>query len=120
MIKKADIILAVMLIIAGLAMSYIFSFGKSAGDELVVTVDGKVFGSYPLYEDREIVVKQKGHTNKITISDGIVSMSFSDCKGQDCVHQRSISQTGENIICLPNKVVLEIKGGEGEYDSISK
>ena len=45
MIKKADIILTVILIIAGLAISYAFSTGKTAGDELLITADGRKFGS---------------------------------------------------------------------------
>ena len=32
MIKKADVILAVFLIVAGIIMSYALSFGQSAGD----------------------------------------------------------------------------------------
>ncbi|MFQ7473439.1 MAG: NusG domain II-containing protein [Anaerovoracaceae bacterium] len=120
MIKKADIILAVFLIAAGLAMSYIISFGKTAGDELKVTANGKIFGYYPLAENREIEIKQNEHINKITIKDGKVSMSFSDCRGQDCIHQHPISKTGETIVCLPNKVILEITGNEDEYDSIAK
>ena len=47
-------------------------------------------------------------------------MSFSDCRGQDCVEQHAISQTGESIVCLPNKVMLEIKGGTSEYDSVAR
>lgn len=120
MFKKADIILAVLLVAAGLAVSYILSFGQTAGDELLISADGSKFGSYSLFEDREIVVEQNGHINKVTINDGIVSMSFSDCKGQDCVHQADISQTGESIICLPNKVVLEVTGGNGDFDSVAK
>lgn len=120
MIKKADIILALLLLAAGFAMSYILSFGKTAGQELLVTVDGEPFGYYPLTEDREIEVKQKEHINKITIRDGQVSMSFSDCHGQDCVNQHSISKAGETIVCLPNKVILEINGDNTEYDAIAK
>lgn len=120
MFKKADIILAVLLVAAGLAISYYLSFGQTAGDELIINVDGEKFGSYSLFEDRDIVIKQHGHINKVTINDGIVSMSFSDCKGQDCVHQADISKTGESIICLPNKVVLEVAGGSTEFDSIAK
>ncbi len=120
MIKKADIILACFLVIAGLALSYFFSFGQSAGDRLDVTCDGELFGSYPLSEDREITVDRDGHLNKITIEDGHVSMSFSDCRGQDCIHQGSISKTGESIICLPNKVILEISGGTRQYDTIAR
>lgn len=120
MIKKADIILTVILIIAGLALSYAFSTGKTAGDELLITVDGEKFGSYPLLEDREITVKQESHINKVTIKGGTVSMTFSDCKGQDCVRQHDISETGETIICLPNKIVLEITGGESKYDAVAR
>lgn len=120
MFKKADIILAAVLIVIGLAMSYFLSFGTSSGHELVISCNGERFGSYSLLEDREVVIERNGHINKVTISDGIVSMSFSDCKGQDCVKQADISKTGETIICLPNKIVLEITGDETEYDSISR
>ena len=84
------------------------------------TRGGKVFGTYSLAEDRTIEVKQDSHINKITIKNGHVSMSFSDCHGQDCVQQHSISRTGESIVCLPNKVMLEIQGGKSEYDSIAR
>ena len=120
MIKKADVILALALIVIGLAMSWFFSFGQAAGSELVITRGGKVFGTYSLAEDRTIEVKQDSHINKITIKNGHVSMSFSDCHGQDCIQQHSISRTGESIVCLPNKVMLEIQGGKSEYDSIAR
>jgi len=119
-IKKADIILAVVLITAGLAASYALSFGQNTGDELLITVDGKKFGSYSLMEDQEIAIKDDGHINKITIMDGVVSMSFSDCHGQDCVKMTPISKTGENIICLPHKIVLEITGSDAAYDSVAR
>lgn len=120
MIKKADIILAAALIVIGLAMSYFFSSGSSSGQELLVSCGGERFGSYSLLEDREIVIERNDHINKITIKNGIVSMNFSDCRGQDCVQQAGISKTGESIVCLPNQVVLEIIGGSAEYDSISR
>ena len=120
MIKKADIILAAALIIVGLAMSYILSFGQTVGSELLITCNGEKFGSYSLYENKEIEIKQNDHINKVTINNGVVSMSFSDCHGQDCIHQGEITKSGETIICLPNKVVLEIEGGEKKYDTLSK
>lgn len=119
-IKKADIVLAVFLIAVGLGMSYFLSFGQVTGQELVVTADGEKFGSWILTEDREISIERDGHINKITIKGGVVSMSFSDCHGQDCVQQGEISKTGESIICLPHKLVLEIEGGEAAYDSVAR
>ncbi|MDO4544682.1 MAG: NusG domain II-containing protein [Bacillota bacterium] len=119
-IKKADILLAAFLILVGFAASYVLSFGQTNGDTLLITVGGEKFGSYSLLEDKEIAIDRNSHINKVTIKDGVVSMSFSDCRGQDCVHQHEISRTGESIICLPNQVVLEITGGEAEYDSIAR
>ena len=120
MIKKADIILAAALIVIGLALSFILSSDKSSGDELVIEADGEKFGSYSLLENKEIVIKNNSHINKVTINDGTVSMSFSDCKGQDCVNHNPISDSGESIICLPNKIVLEITGDEDKYDVVAK
>lgn len=120
MIKKADIILAVILIAAGLISSALLSFGRDPGSVLSVETDGLVYGTYPLDEDREIEVVQNGHINKITIDKGYVSMSFSDCPNRDCVHHAPISMSGETIICLPNKVVLEIDGTDTRYDSVAR
>ena len=120
MIKKADIILTLGLIVIGLIMTWYFTTGGSDPQELKVSVNGQVYGTYDLSTDRTITIKQKGYTNKITIYNNSVSMSFSDCHGQDCVRSHSISQTGEQIVCLPHKVILEIEGGEAVYDSISK
>lgn len=124
MIKKADIILAALLIIIGMLSSYLLVFDQTYGSEASITVNGNLFGTYPLSEDRQITVKQNSHINKITIKDGSVSMSFSDCSGQDCVNHKSISKIGEAIVCLPNKVVVDIKGDSREnrerYDSIAR
>ena len=75
MIKKADIILAAALIIIGIAMSYILSFGQDTGSELIISCDGEKFGSYSLFEDREIEIEQNDHINKVTINNGVVSFT---------------------------------------------
>ena len=120
MFKKADILLAATLIAAGLAISYIFSFGQSAGNTLEISCDGEIFGSYSLEKDREITINCGEHINKVIINKGTVSMSFSDCPGQDCIQQEAISHTGETIVCLPNRILLEISGNTRQYDTIAR
>ncbi|MCQ2547199.1 MAG: NusG domain II-containing protein [Clostridia bacterium] len=121
MFKKADIILAVVLIVLGLAASYLISFGDELGSELKISSQGSLFGTYSLLEDQTIKVKtDDGHFNRVQIRDGQVSVDAADCTGQDCVHSHAISKGGETIVCLPNKLVLEITGGEKAYDSVSR
>lgn len=44
----------------------------------------------------------------LIISDGKADMESADCPNQICVHHGAISHTGETIVCLPNRVVIEI------------
>ncbi|QAT43937.1 NusG domain II-containing protein [Aminipila luticellarii] len=120
MIKRADIILAVILILLGGLVSYVAAQGDSRGDMVLITVDGKEYGRYSLSENRDIVVKQNGHMNKILIREGMVSMGAADCSNQICVNTGTIEKTSQSIICLPNKVVVQIIGKEeAGYDAVS-
>ena len=45
----------------------------------------------------------------VMVIDGTkVYMESADCPNQICVHHGAISHTGETIVCLPNRVVIEI------------
>lgn len=113
MIKKADIILFFLILVFGTGISWWSLSTNTGGDKAIVTVDGQLYGTYSLLQDQTIeVVQENGHTNYITIKDGKVSMTFSNCKNQVCVNSGAISQTKDSIVCLPNKVMIEIKGSD--------
>ena len=86
---------------------------------MTVTLDGDTYGIYSLAEDQTITVEKDGHTNVIVIENGTVRMESSTCKNQICVEHGRISLKGDSIVCLPNRVVVEIKGEGGEADVIS-
>ena len=123
MIKKADIILLIVILAVGIPMSVLSLTAGTGGDKVKISTDGQVYGIYPLNEDCEIDVTEDGHTNHITIKDGQVSMSYSTCRNQVCVNTGAISQTKDAIVCLPNRVVVEIisseEGKGGDADIIS-
>ena len=118
-IKKADIVLFVVLLVLGLALSAASLLAGTSGQKVQIEVAGKAYGVYSLAENQTIEINENGHTNKITIKDGAVQMSYSDCKNQICVNDGEISKTNQSIVCLPNKVLVEITGGEEEFDVIS-
>lgn len=123
MIKKADILLLIFILIFGIGVSYWSLLGNSSGENVLITVDGHTYGIYPLSTDDEITVTHGNHTNHITIKDGKVSMTYSSCKNQVCVHSAPISSTKDVIVCLPNRVIIEIQGSSkqsgGDVDVIS-
>lgn len=122
MIKKSDIFLFIILTVFGIAVSFWSISSGTSGDKVTITVDGNIYGTYDLMKDREIKIVRDEHINNIIIKDGKVSMSFSSCKNQVCVHTGSISRTNDIIACLPNKVIVKVistdKSG-GDVDVIS-
>ena len=123
MIKKADIVLLIIILAVGIPLSVLSLTAGTAGDKVQISADGEVYGIYPLDEDGEIEATEDGHTNHITIKDGQVSMSYSTCRNQVCVNTGAISQAKDAIVCLPNRVVVEIissgEGKGGDADVIS-
>lgn len=120
MIRKADIILFILLVLLGGALAFPALFMSSGGDTVKVTVNGKPYGTYKLSEDKEITISRSGHVNRFRIKDGTVDMVEASCKNQICVHEGKISRSGQSIVCLPNRVsiVIEGKGGD-DYDTAS-
>jgi len=109
--KKKDLILICSVLVLAAAFwlvpRAVGLFGNSKEQKLRITVSGEEYGSYSLEEDQVIKV---GDTNVCEIKDKKVSMISADCPDQLCIHQRTIQLQGETIVCLPNKVVLEITG----------
>ena len=122
-IVDGDIIFlsVIFICLAGFAAGFYLTH-QNTGASVEVTVDGKVYGTYPLDEDDEIPIRKDGKTtNLLVIKDGKADVTEADCPDKLCVHQKAISKTNETIVCLPNKVVVQVIGaGESELDSIAR
>lgn len=113
---KRDLILIAALLAVCAAVFLVFSIGGAQGGTVVVTVDGREFGRYPLAVEEcvEITDADGQVTNVLMIRDGEAYMQTADCPDKLCVKQRAVSREGESIVCLPNRVVAAVEGtGEG-------
>lgn len=110
MFKKADIILAILLTILCGGSTLLAAHSGTDGTQADVSAGGQRYGTYSLLEDQDITINKNGHRNVISIRGGQVSMTESDCANQLCVGQGSISRSNQTIVCLPNQVIVEIRG----------
>lgn len=111
-IKKRDLLLiGSILVIAGLLLiGNKLMFNKPA-KMVEITVDGKVVDTLDLKEDIETTVYSTGDgTNQLVIQDGKVFIKEASCPDGICVHQGKIHETGEMIVCLPNRMIAKIIG----------
>ena len=122
--KKKDIIFLVVVFIglAGIAAGFYLTHQDTGASVVQITVNGEIYGTYPLDVDKEIPIQKDGKTtNLLVIKDGKADVTEADCPDKLCVHQKAISKTNETIVCLPNKVVVQVIGaGESELDSIAR
>lgn len=122
---KRDIILVLSMVIIAAAAFLIINFAvKKDGSYAVIKVDGKVIKTLDLNsgETNIEVNGYQGGVNKVVINDGKVSMTEADCPDELCVKTGKISRVGETIVCLPHRVVVEIKGSpdDDSIDSVVK
>ncbi len=112
---KNDIIFLGIIFAAGLIiLAFFYLRSPSAGAVAEVTVDGEIYGSYPLSVDGVIEITDKDGvvTNLLEISGGKAKMTEADCPDKLCMHQKAVSLEGENIVCLPNRVVVTVNSNE--------
>lgn len=122
-LNRFDLLLAVTFLLAaiGVLLCFLPGRGAPASPQVEVKQAGGMVGVYPLSENREILLDGADGFNRLVIQDGEVFMAEADCKNQYCVGHRPISHGNETIVCLPNRVVVTIQGGEeGAYDGISQ
>ena len=114
--KKNDFIFILSVLLV-LAVSFpIIKNSAKDGNTVRITVDGKVFAEKSLSENCEI---QINGTNTAVIEDGAVYMKDASCPDKLCMHQGKAYDSSKKIICLPNKVVIEVIK-KSEIDTVVK
>lgn len=108
---KGDLLAIALVAVMAILVSVLFwtNVGTEEGSVLIVYQEGEVIKELSLDVDTEFVV-EGAYTNKIVVKDGKVSITESDCPGNDCVHSGAIHEGGRSIVCLPNRVELRIEG----------
>lgn len=113
-LKKLDyVIILVLIVITILSSLGTFLLSRRHYDEkyVVISVDGKLYRELPLDKNTETInIKSSKGTNVVQITGGKVRILEADCPDKICIKDGSISEPGQMLVCLPNKVVVQVKG----------
>ena len=103
-LKKGDfIIIAIVVVMVALSAVMCFSFGEA--DRVVIKQNNEIVYDQSIDQNATFDTGK----NLVVIKDNVVFVKDADCKNKDCVKMGKISKKGESIVCLPNKVIIEIK-----------
>lgn len=79
--------------------------------------DGKLLQTVLLSEDQEFTVTGR-YTNTVTVYDGKIAVTQSDCPGEDCVSCGWADGAGRSIVCLPNGLEIRVVAGNSDVDFV--
>ncbi len=116
--KKGDKIVGIVLIITvllSLSATLIYKTVIKGSDNIAVIKQGdkivKTIDLKKVVEPEEFTIKnEKGNYNIIQVKQDYIGIKDADCPHKECVKSGEISEPGEMVVCLPNKVLISIKG----------
>ena len=107
----------------GLVATRLMGANTNADTATVVIRDGEQnVHELPLSQNTTKTVTTDLGTNLIEIKDGRVRVEEADCPNQDCVHQGWIDAAGQQIVCLPHMLTVDIvdESTETTYDVVGR
>ncbi len=110
--RRNDLILFVSLIAAGIILIILTVANKTSGSKVYVNINSEETDCFTLSENVQITLMtgQNGKgSNTLEIFDGKARIINADCPDKICVHHLPICFEGETIVCLPNRLVIEIR-----------
>ena len=115
--RKGDWLAIGLVVCLAVAVFSCFLPGSEPAAYAEIYLDGQLYKTVSLAEDQAFLLTAQ-YSNEITIADGAISFTSSNCPGQDCVHSGSIQSPGRSLVCLPNRVEIRVISGQPDVDFV--
>ncbi|KPJ84637.1 MAG: hypothetical protein AMS17_16050 [Spirochaetes bacterium DG_61] len=118
-LKVGDVLI---ILVAVALVVFLFSryFIGKASDELLLITGKYSQESYPLDRDAVIEVRGPLGITRVVIQGGEAWIEESPCREKICMKMGKVKRTGDQVVCIPNGVVVERAGGSGYVDGVSR
>ena len=118
-IKYDFILIFALLVLSGIII--FFMNNKKTGNSVQVYKNNELIATYPLDADNEYKIKNGNEYNILKIENGKAKIIKASCNNQICVHHKCVCKDGEEIICVPNNIIIRIVSNEkGDVDAVAK
>ncbi len=114
------ILLLFLLVVSSFSIFWINGLTAAGHSAEIVGAAGTRFDRL-LSESGEFAVPGPLGVTRIRIEKGALQVVHSDCPAKVCERQGQISRVGQVIVCVPNRVVVSIQGGQSnKFDAITE
>jgi hypothetical protein len=82
--------------------------------------NNRLLGEYQLDREQVILIGDQARPDmKIEIKGGAIRVAESDCPKGVCKQAGWVRTPGRSIMCVPNRVLIQLKGQSKDYDAES-
>ena len=107
--KKGDGIAIALICAAAMGAACFLPMLQGGGGVYArVLQNGEVVREVPLSVEQTFQIRGE-YTNTVTVRDGKIAVTHSDCPNHDCVRMGWL-QDGGAIVCLPNRMEIRLTG----------
>lgn len=114
-LTTADRFLIVLLLILGAISLFLVSLIQTQGEAVQIFQNNVLKYQFNLNEEKKLVIENKSGFIQIFINNKKVWVNDSSCPTKICKKMGKISKTGQTIVCVPNKVFIQIIGKTEKY-----
>lgn len=121
----ADKVLIGVLLLLSLGSYPLIRLAIASGEGEMVRIEanGKEFAIVSLQDAQTLLVPGPLGNTEVVIHEHEVFVADSPCRAKICVKMGHVSQAGQMIVCVPNKVSIRVLGKKGQelpYDAVSR
>ena len=118
--NRYDAVVAVIVALLAVAVALWFYLPEAqSGDvTVVISTGGQETQRAALKDFAGTTVSHNGYTLVVSADEDGVWVSDSDCPTQDCVRTGTISRSGQSIVCLPARIVIQLTGGAADSNDV--
>lgn len=116
--QKGDYLAIIATLLLAVAAFVLFlPRGENGTAVAEIYLDGELIRRVTLDTVVEFTVTGE-YTNTVSVYDGKIGVTDSDCPGGDCMHSGQIGTTGRSIVCLPNRMEIRVVSASGDVDFV--
>ena len=118
-LKVWDYVLIIVCLLGIAGWYWLQPENKSLATHVLISSGNKPAQKFSLTQDRTVQIQGYLGQSTLKIEHGQVRFVKSVCTNKVCIHSGWQRRSGNLVACLPNRVIVELKGRHVEYDALN-
>jgi hypothetical protein len=112
-------VMIILTVVGGLCFS-IAALPRQEGATVNIFREGRLIARYPLSKNRDVTIDGAVGKLVLRIANGSARVVEASCKEKICISVGAIRRPSQEIVCVPNRVMITVSSSTSEFDAFTK